>query len=438
MPIRPTAGEAFPQAMNVHDANQFEIDIDAALAAFDWDRAETLAARYRAAAREETVKGGNGQSPWYRANYLFAKVALTAGRLEQTLQRTAPLLSRTPKPSTELECRVWLMAAEALARLHGGPQVHAHLARVPAALVSRKPLLRIQELRIRLWLGEVASLAEPLVGCAASLEHAGDAANLVRLTWMAAGVGGAVLAWWFVPTYQGPSLWSARREIARQEAELEALPLGNTTGLQRLDRSDARTLLLARFEQFRERIEEARLAWGRRSVDRSVADLEALPARDLAGFRQERDVRQELARLFRVLSSRIDAAEQAWGQRTAAAAAAETDVLLKNGFAQARARLQQVQGDLTELGIIEEAQAPLRDARRRVVRARLNGSRRETQKLVAAEHFQAAADAAQRLHTEWADEAKTVGMEHDLAQFHASCAFLAKLAQSAAKTDPKE
>src|SRR2546425_1010716 len=152
--------------MNLHDANQFEIDIEAALTALDLHQAETLAAHYRDAAGEQTMTGQTGQSPWYRANYLFAKVALTAGRLEQTLERVAPLLSRTSTPSTELECRVWLMAAEALARLHRGPQARAHLARLPESTLSQKLLLRVHALRIRLWLGEVGSLTEQLAACA--------------------------------------------------------------------------------------------------------------------------------------------------------------------------------------------------------------------------------------------------------------------------------
>src|SRR5262245_60577337 len=45
----------------------------------------------------------------------------------------------------------------------------------------------------------------------------------VRAYCLAAGVGGACLAWWFVPTSAGLSLYAAKQEYERQAAELESL-----------------------------------------------------------------------------------------------------------------------------------------------------------------------------------------------------------------------
>jgi tetratricopeptide (TPR) repeat protein len=169
--------------MNAREATQLESRIEAAMAHSDLDRAEALAAQYRAAAGDPPANGDAARSPWFRAAYLAAQVALAAGRLEQALDRVTPLLPLTAELPAELACRVWLLAAEALARRQRLAEARGHLERARAAAPSlrRHPLLYLRELRIRLWLGEVTGLGAELSACARALEQGGDTANLALL-----------------------------------------------------------------------------------------------------------------------------------------------------------------------------------------------------------------------------------------------------------------
>src|SRR5438132_185917 len=88
----------------------------------DVDRAEALVLELLT--KTENDEGTNGtKDPWLHglALRVAAEVAMDAGRLELALQRVTPLLARTFRFSPNLASRVWLLAAEALAR-SGRPQ----------------------------------------------------------------------------------------------------------------------------------------------------------------------------------------------------------------------------------------------------------------------------------------------------------------------------
>jgi tetratricopeptide (TPR) repeat protein len=169
--------------MNLREVTELENALETALACFDMDQAEALVAHYGTAAGRPNRDGDVALSPWFRAAYLSSQVALAAGRLQEALDRVAPLLPLTDRLSAELACRVWLLAAEASARLRRFPEARKHLARAQAAAPSRRRhlVLHLRALRIRLWLGEVIQLREELAACARSLEEGGDTANLTLL-----------------------------------------------------------------------------------------------------------------------------------------------------------------------------------------------------------------------------------------------------------------
>src|SRR5215471_896486 len=124
-------------------ATRFEDEIEAALSASDFDRAEKLATRYQAAAKSEAADKDLAASPWFRAQYLAAQVSLAAGRLVQVFERLEPLLPLTADLPPALACRLCLMSAEALARLKRIPEARAYLARCRewAAALRAIPLL---------------------------------------------------------------------------------------------------------------------------------------------------------------------------------------------------------------------------------------------------------------------------------------------------------
>jgi tetratricopeptide (TPR) repeat protein len=181
--------------VNLDHPTRLETDIDEALAAGDLDRAEALAARYLGASVSAGANGDGARSLGFRANYLGAQVALAAGRLSQTLDRLDGSLPAAARLPPELACRVWLLAGEAQVRLrrHDEARRSLHEAQQFAAILRANPLLRLRELRVRLWLGEVTRLGEELAACGLALASQGDEVNLALLrceegrAWDAAG-----------------------------------------------------------------------------------------------------------------------------------------------------------------------------------------------------------------------------------------------------------
>ncbi len=151
--------------MSAQTSRSLEGGIDEALASGDLGRAADLARRYR----EE------GGQP-LRTGYLSAQVALAAGHLEEALGHLGPLLPPRDVPP-ELACRLWLLAAEALARLGRHALARGHLihAAVPAGPLDL-PTLRLREIRIRLLMGET-----PRPDVVARCLDALDAANRALL-----------------------------------------------------------------------------------------------------------------------------------------------------------------------------------------------------------------------------------------------------------------
>jgi hypothetical protein len=313
---------------------------------------------------------------------------------------------------------------------------------------------------------------------------------MARLCWavgiLALSLGMAALAWWFVPTADGISLWASPEEAERLVMELRALPPADFNGYQENQAASYR--LAQAFPAFQGRLEEAQQAWlqrtadhrmkqmdelpatgfdiyinGRevhqqlinlgsaqlaaqvqraeqnwaaRTADRQVAELQALLPGDLAGLKAGCPARVQLAQLFPEHRTRLHEAERAWGERTAAAAVAKADELLKTDPAAASAQLRQTAQDLAALGENAAAQKQLLAGRKRALAACLDDARRQTRALVKENRFQAAAQAAKGLEETLGGEAAAVGLGPELSNFHASCQFLAALARSAGKPDP--
>jgi tetratricopeptide (TPR) repeat protein len=167
--------------MTNSEAAQHEKGIEGAVAEGDLTRAEALAAEYCQAAVMAEGQGDFACSPRFRAAYLAGQVALAAGRLRRAAEHLAPLLPEASRLPEKLAARLRLFAAEAQARLNEEAQARALLARVSGALLDREPLLHLRALRIRLWLGEIASLGEELARCDQALKVHGEAANRALL-----------------------------------------------------------------------------------------------------------------------------------------------------------------------------------------------------------------------------------------------------------------
>src|SRR5262249_10172880 len=103
----------------------------------------------------------------------------------------------------------------------------------------------------------------------------------------------------------------------------------------------------------------------------------------------------------------------------------------------ASAQLQATARALTSLGNYSTAQRKLRQVRQRAVQLRLEAARREAQKLLATDNYQAAADLARRLQEDCGQEAPVVQLAADLKRFQESCAFLAELASRVNQPAPK-
>jgi hypothetical protein len=300
---------------------------------------------------------------------------------------------------------------------------------------------------------------------------------VVRLSWVAGGLGLGVLAWWFVPTLTGRSLWSAHQEAKRYRTWLDALPPGDLDAYRKgaLGRGN----FLESFPSFADEVRDAEKAWASRSAEVLEADLKALPAGDLNAYRKSAPARSELANYFPVVRSRLHQAEadwgersaeaevtelrqvkagdtagyrkgsqqraklgewfpalqpqlraeeMAWGERTTEDAMAQADALLKTDPANASLHLQRLTHDLTELGLLPAVEQRLRAARRRALLARLENARLKVRALVAEDRFQAAAELARQLEEQVAGEAKAVGVLKEFADLRETSDFLALVA----------
>jgi hypothetical protein len=217
--------------VNLDIATKLESDIDQAMTRGDLDRAEVLAQRYRAEA-DAAVEGPAVMAPRFRARYLAAQVSLVAGRLREASARFAALMPLPGDLPAALACRIWLMSAEVLARLHRHVEARGHLIRAQAfpAALAESPLLKLRELRIRLWLGHVYDLAEELAACGQGLYQRGDLDNLALLfceegrAWDATGrLDRAEACWARGEEISRANPGSARADVLIQLGRLEHL-----------------------------------------------------------------------------------------------------------------------------------------------------------------------------------------------------------------------
>lgn len=160
--------------MNLELANRLENDIDDALGRGDLDQAEALAQEYRA---------GAGASLLFRARWLSAQVALSAGRLEEAQARLQELQPPPHDLPPALLLRVRLAMAEVQARLGRNAEARQALeeAKRCAPEWTTNPFLQLRYLRIRLLLGDIEAVAEPLAACRQALEAREDLVNLAIL-----------------------------------------------------------------------------------------------------------------------------------------------------------------------------------------------------------------------------------------------------------------
>jgi tetratricopeptide (TPR) repeat protein len=188
--------------MNVAHLSHYETAISRALRAYELERAESLLADYLEAAETVPAPVDPVQSPRLRAGYLGAQVALAAGRLAQAVERLVPVLEKAAGLPPELASRAWLLAAEAHARRRADAEARRCLAQVGALSPSwsEHRLLRLRQIRVRLWLGDLKQLAQELAAC--NRELADDPSNRALLlceegrAWDAVGELDPAVACW--------------------------------------------------------------------------------------------------------------------------------------------------------------------------------------------------------------------------------------------------
>jgi hypothetical protein len=308
------------------------------------------------------------------------------------------------------------------------------------------------------------------VGLAVAVWTAGSRTRFVALGSAGAGVGLAVLAWWFVPIINGPSLWSAERQAAAAVAELQGLPPDQTERYSAIKGDCSK--LGNQFPFLKPGLQAAADAWVDRSVSHWEQELARLPAQDYAGLEGLRKAYASIERMARVEAAetawfeksyldlkagdfaaagraragaretgaaeqQVRSWEEAWAARTAAAVLAEVQPLLANDPGRASGRLRQAARELSDFGDYPQAQEKLAPVRRQAVGSCLEAARRRVRALLAQDRFQEAADVANRLQQDFGAEAKAVGADADLAGFRDSTAFLAELARRAAKPEAK-
>jgi hypothetical protein len=135
-----------------------------------------------------------------------------------------------------------------------------------------------------------------------------------RLTWMAASLGFAGIAAWFVPTVHGVSLWSAYRQVE----ELRALPAGDLAEYQR--GTPARRLLVEEFPSLAADVSAAQQAWLRRTVDEAIENADRQLEKDpQTAFANLLRLNTELARLdhYTTVQKELEAARLRAMQATA-------------------------------------------------------------------------------------------------------------------------
>jgi hypothetical protein len=179
---------------------------------------------------------------------------------------------------------------------------------------------------------------------------------------LAAGVGLGVLSYWLLPTAKGgPSLWGATR---------------------------------------------------------AVAALEAVAPGDRAGFAERLAESKDAVKRFPSLKSRAIEAESAWMDRTARTALVEANNLRDTDPVRAIALLRELEGvpSVHWSESLPRMKRALAAGRKEVVEARLRAASRELDGFLAARQYVEALRLAERLHSEWHDEAVAARLDATLAE----------------------
>jgi tetratricopeptide (TPR) repeat protein len=162
--------------MNAAPLADLEAGIDAALAAMRLDEARALAGRYlKLAGGPPLSRIEIAQDRWFRARWLAAQVALTAGDLAEALDHVRPLLPLAPRLPPALACRLWLLVAEAHARQQHRAEARAALEPLDlpalADICRTQPTLRLRAVRLGLWLKDVRSQLAAVEECDRALDR---------------------------------------------------------------------------------------------------------------------------------------------------------------------------------------------------------------------------------------------------------------------------
>jgi hypothetical protein len=229
-----------------------------------------------------------------------------------------------------------------------------------------------------------AACLSAALGVGAGISLARNRRWPVRVGCVIGGLGLAALAWWFVPTTRGISLWSVQSE---------------------------------------------------------VASLQALPAGDIEGYRQGRRLRAEMAEQFPSFKADLERLARDWFQQTADRAVAQANTLLPSDPAAVSAKLQQLDRDLFSLDDQSRphyalVKARLLAARRQAVLARLEAARKQGLALWRQDRYQELVQSAERLAAEMGIEADAVGEKTALVSFYDSSRALGALARAAGKMGP--
>ena len=169
--------------MTNREANQLESGIEDALARNDLDCASRLVTSYKADARNEPQPATAQEWRKLRAGVMAARVAAAAGQVALAWDEVKPWLAFTRQLPPDFACHVHIVAAEVLARLNRITEAQAQLTRLEqwAANLDRNPFLRFCSLRVRLWLGDIRTLAADVARCAQDLEAKAETVNLILL-----------------------------------------------------------------------------------------------------------------------------------------------------------------------------------------------------------------------------------------------------------------
>jgi hypothetical protein len=173
----------------------------------------------------------------------------------------------------------------------------------------------------------------------------------VRLGCVVGGLMLAAVAWWFVPTTAGLSLWSAHRLADRLVTELNELRPADFNGYlknQDVSHDLVRLFPVRLFPAFQGPLYEARADWSRRTAGHLVKELEDLPAGAMDAYRQGSEARQQLGNLVAQHWAQVQQAEQNWAARTADQQVAELQALRPGDLAGLKAG-QAARAQLAEL-----------------------------------------------------------------------------------------